>query len=123
MPVAVVKAETERFDLKSLPEGYIVVRVMTYGEKIQRTGMTGAMKLLKDNKSDYVGELSMATENITLWDFANLITEHNLQDTDGRTLNFKDPRDVRNLGPKIGEEIGTYIDQLNNFEADEDLGN
>jgi len=123
MPVAVVKDETERFELKSLGGAYVVVRQMSYGEKMLRSGMTGAMKLLKDNKqSDYVGELSMETQKITLWDFANLIVEHNLQDMDGRELNFRNETDVRKLSSKIGEEVGTYIDKVNNFE-DIDEGN
>jgi hypothetical protein len=117
MPVAVVTEDTFREELKSLPEGYVVIRQMTYGEKIMRSGMTGAMKLLKENKqSDYVGELSMETQKITLWDFANLIVEHNLEDVDGRTLNFKVEQDVRKLTSRIGEEVGTLIDKHNNFE-------
>lgn len=117
MPVAVVTEETQRFELKSLEGAYVVVRQMTYGEKMLRSGMTGAMKLLKDNKkSDYVGELSMETQKITLWDFANLIVEHNLQDSDGRELNFKNEIDVRKLSSKVGEEVGTRIDEVNNFE-------
>jgi hypothetical protein len=125
MPVAVVVAENKRFDLKTAPpDGYVVIRQMSYGEKIQRTGMTGAMKLLKQTAhSDVIGELSMATENITLWDFANLVVEHNMQDQDGRNLDFKNAVDVRKLTSVVGDEIGTYIDEYNNFEADEDLGN
>lgn len=123
MPVAVVTEETFREELKSLPGGFVVIRQMTYGEKIMRSGMSGAMKLLKDNKqSDYVGEMSMETQKITLWDFANLIVEHNLEDIDGRALNFKIEGDVRKLTSKIGEEVGSLIDKHNNFE-DIDEGN
>jgi hypothetical protein len=123
MPVAVVVSEPTRRDLKTLPEGYVVIREMTYGEKIYRTGMTGAMKLLKDNKqTDYVGEMTMETSRITLWDFANLVVDHNLQDTDGRQLNFHNEQDVRKLSSRIGDEVGTYIDELNSFE-DIDSGN
>jgi hypothetical protein len=123
MPVAVVTEDQHKFELKSLEGAYIVVREMSYGEKIMRSGMTGAMKLLKDNKkSDYVGELSMETQKITLWDFANLIIDHNLEDTDGRKLNFKVEQDVRKLSSKVGEEVGTRIDEVNNFE-DIDEGN
>jgi hypothetical protein len=122
MPVAVVTSEPVRKDLKSLPEGYVVIREMTYGEKIYRSGMTGAMKLLKETKSDYIGEMSMETQKITIWDFANLVVEHNLQDVDGRELNFKNEQDVRKLSAKIGDEVGTYIDEINSFQ-DIDEGN
>jgi hypothetical protein len=117
MPVAVVTQDTERFELKSLEGAYVVVRQMSYGEKMLRSGMSGAMKLLKDNKqSDYIGEMSVETQKITLWDFANLIVEHNLQDIDGSNLNFKLEGDVRKLSSKIGEEVGICIDKVNNFE-------
>lgn len=115
MPVAVVDSQPVRRELKTVPEGYVVIREMTYGERIMRGGMTGAMKILK-GKSDYAGELSMETQKLTLWDFANLVVEHNLQDKDGRELNFKLEADVRKLASKVGEEIGTYIDEINNFE-------
>jgi hypothetical protein len=121
MPVAVAIKEPQRFDLKSLPGGYVVVREMTYGERIMRGGMTGAMKILKETKkTDYVGEMSMETQKLTIWDFANLITEHNLDDADGRRLNFRNEQDVRALASKIGDEIGTYIDQVNSFDEDEE---
>lgn len=118
MPVAVVTSEPVRKELKTLPEGYVVIREMTYGEKIYRSGMTGAMKLLKESKqTDYVGEMSMETQKITLWDFANLVVEHNLQDADGRQLNFKMEADTRKLAARIGDEVGTYIDEINSFQV------
>lgn len=116
MPVAVVSDEYTKKELKSLPGGFVVIREMSYGERIMRSGLTGAMKILKDSRSDYAGELSMETQKITLWDFANLVMEHNCEDVDGRTLNFKVESDVRKLGSRVGEEIGTYIDEINNFE-------
>ncbi len=122
MPVAVVVSEPQRMELKSLPEGFVVIREMTYGEKIYRTGLTGAMKILKDTKSDYAGEMAMETSRITLWDFANLVVDHNLQDTDGRQLNFRNELDTKKLSARIGDEVGTYIDKLNSFDED-DLGN
>lgn len=118
MPVAVVNDETRRFDLKSLAGGYVVIREMSYGERIYRANLSGAMKILKDQKSDYAGELAMETSRITLWDFMNLIVEHNLEDRDGRPLNLHTESDVKKLSSKIGEEIGTYIDEVNNFEVE-----
>lgn len=116
MPVAVVTDTKHRFELKSLEGAFVVIREMSYGERIYRAGLTGAMKILKDTKSDYAGELAMETSRITLWDFMNLIIEHNLQDHDGRELNLKTEADVKKLHAKIGEEIGKYIDEVNNFE-------
>ena len=116
MPVAVVTGLTERHDLKTLEGGFVVVREMSYGERIMRQSMSGKLKLMADKKSEYAGEMEMATAKLTYWDFANLVVEHNCEDADGRTLNFKNFQDVDKLGPRIGEEIGSYIDKLNSFE-------
>jgi hypothetical protein len=117
MPVAVVQSETERFDLKSAPpDGFVLIRRMSYGERLTRNGNQTKMKIMSDKKSQYAGEIDMAIEAIAHWDFANLIVEHNLQDADGRVLNFKNPVDVRKLAANVGEEIGSYIDKINSFE-------
>lgn len=116
MPVAVVVDEHHKEELKSLPGAFVIVRTMTYGEKLQRSNMSGAMKLLRDQKSDYAGEISMETTRIALWDFAHLIVEHNLEDVDGRVLNFKNAADVQKLSSRIGDEVGQLIDKHNSFE-------
>jgi hypothetical protein len=116
MPVAVVTEELHREELKSLPGAYVVIREMTYGERLNRTSLSGAMKVLKDQKSDYAGEISMETQRIAIWDFAHLIVEHNLQDRDERTLNFKNEADIRKLSAQVGDEVGQLIDKWNSFE-------
>jgi hypothetical protein len=120
MPSAVAVDEVHREELKTLEGGYVVIREMTYGERLQRSSLGGAMKVLKDTKSDYAGELSMETQRMALWDFANLVTEHNLEDADGRVLNFKNEADVKKLSSRIGDEVGTLIDKWNSFD---DSGN
>jgi hypothetical protein len=120
MPSAVAVDEVHREELKTLPGGYVTIREMTYGERLQRQNLTGAMKVLKDTKSDYAGELSMETQRMALWDFANLVVEHNLEDADGRALNFRNEADVKKLSSRIGDEVGTLIDKWNSFD---DSGN
>lgn len=115
MPVAVVQEDTVREELKSLPGAYVVIRRMTYGERLVRTGLSGKMKIMTE-RSEYAGELEMATRKLALWDFQNLITEHNLQDKDERVLNFKNIQDIEKLSARVGEEVGSLIDKHNSFE-------
>ena len=124
MPVATIIAAPQRYELKTLPDAFVIIRQMTYGEKMHRQNLTGAMKILKDIKSDFAGELAMETQKLTEWDFANLVVEHNLeglndpQDSSKGTfkLDFKNSRHVSMLNPLVGEEVGTYIDKLNTFD-------
>jgi hypothetical protein len=74
------------------------------------------------------GEIDMMQMKVTEWEYAHLILEHNLEDKDGRPLNFKNSRDVHLIDGRIGEEISSHISELNNFEEDAedpetDLGN
>jgi hypothetical protein len=48
-------------------------------------------------------------------DFQSCIVDHNLEDETGRKLDFRSFSDIDMLDPKIGEEISTLIDELNNF--------
>jgi hypothetical protein len=124
MPVAVLVHTPERFELKSLPGGYVVIRRMTYGEKLQRSEMTMSMRMDMADKKNMGADMKMLSRQVTLWSFSRLITEHNLENADGRPLNFKNPVDVESLDGMVGEEIDTYVDKVNNFEEDEEaLGN
>jgi len=99
---------------------------MNYGEKLLRSNM--ATKLLMSgsrdkNDKDVQAEVDMQTELVAYWDFANLITEHNLQDADGRELNFRNPSDVKKLDSVIGEEVGQLIDNFNSPEESDEVKN
>lgn len=112
--------ETERKDLKSLPEGYIVVRRLTYGEKLERRAMTSGMKVeASKNSKDFAGEMQLVNEQATLYDFQRCIVDHNLEDEDGNKLNFSNAADIRRLDPRVGEEIDSTLGDLNNFEEEE----
>lgn len=116
MPVGTVMVSTKRFDLTTLPEGYVVVRRMNYGEELDRSGMATTFKVGSTgtnnaaNKDQFQGQLDIDTKKVTLWDFANLIVDHNITDDNERLLNFKNPADVAALHPIIGKEIGDCID-------------
>lgn len=116
MPRATVtQNNTERFDLKTCPEGYVVVRRMTYGEKLNRQEDIMNMQTGMDDRQM---QIKLMTRKVALQDFANLVTEHNLTDENDVALNFKNPADVIRLDPRVGDEIGQYIDLINSFEED-----
>lgn len=121
MPRATTDASmTERHELKSCPEGFIVARRLSYGEKLERRAMMSGMKVETGGKGkDFAGEMQLMNEQATLYDFQKCIVEHNLEDENGNTLNLNSVTDIRRLDPRIGEEIETILGDLNNFEVDE----
>lgn len=126
MAIATIVNANERFDLKSCPpDGYVVVRRMTYGEKLKRGSMMTKFRMeMGKNKSDSMNmDVDLDQEKVSMWEFANLIVEHNLTDDTERPLNFKNMADISRLGPVVGEEIQTYIDKLNSFEEDDEVKN
>jgi hypothetical protein len=73
----------------------------------------------KGAKSDFAGEMKLITEESTLFDFVHCILDHNLEDENGNKLNLTNKADIARLDPRIGEEIDTFLGELNNFEEDE----
>lgn len=61
MPVATSTGETERHDLKSCPpDGYVVLRPMTYGEKLYRQSFTGrATVSAQKGRKDFSAEMDL----------------------------------------------------------------
>ena len=108
-------------DLKSLPEGFVKIKRLSYGAKLHRRAMVSKMTIQGGGKkSDFAGEMSLINEAATQYDFANCIVDHNLDDAEGRKLNFKSVQDITSLDPRVGEEIDKYINELNNFEEEDD---
>jgi len=126
MPAAVVDMNsTEKFDLKSAPpDGYVELRKMTFGQKLvrQQNAMKIQMQMRRKNQGNTTASMEMESLASTLFDFKNCVVSHNLTDATGNPLNLASDFDVQRLDPRVGEEISTYIDQMNNFE-DNDEGN
>lgn len=122
MPRATVSAsDTTRFDLKTCDGGFVVLRRLSYGEKMKRQEMSFGAAMKMDRKQTQSAEMvmDMAQTAATEFEFKNCIVEHNLEDDNGNLLDFRTAVHVHLLDPRIGEEISGYIDQMNNF----DLGN
>jgi hypothetical protein len=120
MPVAVLTGdEDERLDLKTLPDAFVIVKLMDHGQKLRRQDMNSKMKFnMSGRKRDVQAEIDMLQKQVTIWEWATLITDHNLLDLDGRPLDFKREADVLKVRGKVAEEISTFISKVNNFEED-----
>lgn len=120
MPIATVIDSQQRFDLQTCPEGYVIIRRMTFGERLKRTSMMSKMTMeMPDRRSgnnNPTAEFEMFQEKVTAWEFSNLILEHNLTDEKGTLLNFKNVADVQRISSQIGDEISRRINEINDFE-------
>jgi len=115
VPRATIMQNNQRFELQSCPDGYIVIRRMTYGEKLNRQDDMMNMQT-SANPKDTEMRIQIMAKRVALQDFANLIIEHNLTDDNDLPLNFRNPADVNRLDPRVGDEIGQLIDKVNSFE-------
>lgn len=120
MPRATVAVDSQVFKLETCPDGYVKIRRMTYGEKLSR--QDDMMNMQTSTKDDQMS-IHIHAKKMALIDFANLILEHNLTDENDEPLNFKNAADVAKLDPRIGDEIGRYIDQINSFEGETETKN
>jgi hypothetical protein len=137
MPIAVAVSggEGERFDLQTAPpDGFVVLKRLSYGQKMFRRSLLSKAQMKTggggNNRAErraqanqgFMAELELMNEKVTLFEFQNCITDHNLQDANGQKLDFGNPEHVKMLDGRIGEEIDELINDLNNFEADEETG-
>jgi len=129
MPLAISNAsDTVRRDLKTLEGGFVEARRLTYGEKLQRRAMVSGMKFQSQRgKKDFEGEMQLVNEHATIFDFKNCIINHNLEkpgaDGEPVKMDLTNVADIRLLDPRVGEEIDTFLGELNNFDEDDDEGN
>lgn len=123
MPRATVDlAATERYELKSAPpDGFVVLRRLSYGDKLRRQDLYMEMQMRIDSKSSSADmNIQAAAEKVAQFEFARCVIDHNLEDENGRKLDFKSPADVIRLDPRVGEEINGYLVDMNNFDQGSD---
>lgn len=132
MVKATVSLAPEKHQLKSVEGGFVTLKRLTYGQKVQRqelatenimrAGQGGNRKQRRSNKvneEDMQMTMKAMHRAVALFDFKHCIVEHNLDDENDRKLNFQDPTTLDRLDPRIGDEISQLIDAMNNFEEDE----
>jgi hypothetical protein len=107
---------TEKHELKSLPGAYVVLRRLSYGDKLRRSDMYMQMQMSMSGKGTGEANMQLMSEKVAQFEFARCVVEHNLEDEDGRALDFKSPADVIRLDPRVGEEINNFLSDMNNFD-------
>lgn len=126
MPAAVVNTEdSERHDLKSAPpDGFVLLKRMTYGQVVQRRSMLKmSVSGERGKNKSFAGELAMANKEITMFEYATCIIDHNLEDGEGKKLELGRMKDFDRLDPRVGQEIEGLIAEMNNFDDEEAEGN
>jgi hypothetical protein len=91
---------------------------MGFGEYLQRRDLALKMSMEARSKNQKVNIETIQTE-VAAYQLRVCVVEHNLEDASGRTLNLGSAADLAQLDPKVGQEIGRYIDELNEFEEEE----
>lgn len=128
MPKAIANInQTQRFELKSCPGGYVVIRRLSYGKKLERQEITMQMRMFQEEarrggKGTSSMDISMMARKVAEFDFKNCVAEHNLEDDGGVTLNFSEPHYVHMLDGNIGDEVGNLINEVNTFDEGNSQG-
>ena len=128
MPKATVSQDTIRKNLLSCEGGYVDLRTLSFHEMntrqemaarmYQETSVSTGKKQKRDQKVR--GYFEIMNVAVTEYEFRNCIVGHNLEDDNGELIDFTLPMQAWRLDPKVGQEIANYIDDLNQFDAEED---
>ncbi len=129
MPRATVDVtNTQRFELETLPKtdddeaGFVELRKLSYGQVLERRDMGAKIAIEGLTDSNRQEDLKVTTDmiqkSVIEFEFKHAIVDHNLDDEHGMRLNFNNPSSVWALDPQIGQEIGTLIDDMNQWDSD-----
>lgn len=129
MPRATVTQDTVRRELKTCPGGWVELRTLSFHEMNMRQEM--AARVYQETERPKRGQKQKREEKIrgyfevmnvavTEYEYRNCIVNHNLEDENGELLDFTMPMRAWRLDPKIGQEIGNYIDELNQLDDEEE---
>ncbi len=123
MPKATVSLAPVHYDLNTVEGGFVKLRRMGYGKKLDRA--QNATRQTMRGTEDQLSEKEEAEMMMEIMqrrtaeiEFRECIVEHNLEDDDGKLLDFRIPATLGALDPQIGEEITTLISNLLNYEGE-----
>lgn len=122
MPRATVSDEPVRHNLRTAPpDGYVVLKQMSWGEWLARRDMGMKMAMEAGGKrGDQKIDIDMVQAQVTRYEFQKCIVEHNLEDHQGRTLNLGRQQDFDKLAPRIASEIESLIREMHEWEEGEE---
>lgn len=126
MPIGTVDPNKyDRFDLKTLPDGYVMLRPLPFGMKLERRDKATKMSMEaaagRGSDSTQKFELETLSKWSRAYDFKHCIGEHNITDVNDVQLDFGNPMTLQLLNPKLGSELESLIDKLNEDESEESL--
>lgn len=124
MPKATINSEGTRLDLNTCPGGYVILHQLSFGQLLKRRDM--ALKYSQEMSPGKIDDVTMVhvdimNEATRRFDFANCIKEHNLEDDNGNTLNFHNPKSLDILDPRIAAEIEREMDGMNLVDFDDEV--
>jgi hypothetical protein len=139
MPQATIdREETFRYDLKTLPAnngdqgGYVMLRRLSFHQMMQRRDIASkigweerrAAKGSKKQEEETIKAMMEIMNVATMeYEFRHSIVSHNLEDASGSLIDFTNPETYKALDPRVGQEIGKYIDELNQEMDEDELAN
>lgn len=121
--VASKKRDAIRHDLKTVEGGWIEIRQLSYDEMLERRDGASRIIMETGGARRNAASQNMAIQLANKWSnhftFPRCIVDHNLADDQGVRYDFKKPNQVfQSLDPKVGAEIESLIDALNQEEED-----
>ena len=120
MPQAIVRdQEPDKFDLESLPGGFVALRKLTYGEMLHRRDLTTKITPGQGRRDT---SITMDNTAVTVFEFSRAIVDHNLED-DGMKLDLSKRATVEQLDPVIAQEIEQLIADMNQLPEDDKKSN
>lgn len=121
MPKATISQETVHKDLHALPEGWVELRRMPYGQWLHRQELAMRMSIETQggqrSNQGIKGEMVMANQAVTQFEFTQCVVDHNLENDAGEKLDFRSAQTMQLLDPKVGNEIAQYIMELHEFDS------
>ena len=120
MPDGSITHETERHDLKTLKDGYVVLQQLPYYKMLERRDKGSIASMEQQTQGRKRGEpltTKMVFESLQTWEkwfmFSNFIVDHNITNRDGEMFDFTKQQTLHFLRPDIGMEIERLIDDIN----------